>query len=137
MLEEKILQSSTNADRVEILSDSAYGSCEFNYAKVLSSDELLEFKDTLTSVMIELSKVEDQLAEVKADFSQKIKPLKERSKDLIQTLKHGSINVTERVYLMDDQDNNLMGYYNDRGILVHTRPLKAEERQLKIMSIAK
>lgn len=132
MLEKRILVDLLPQDRINTLVDTAYESIDYTYAKKLTKEELELHKDSLADVQIKLSEKEDELADIKAQFQLKIKPLKEKSKVIADILKHESVSVTERVYLMADYRNNMMGYYNKDGVLVDSRPLESNEMQLKI-----
>ena len=47
-------------------------------------------------------------------------------------LRSGVREFNEEVFLLADQEEGMMGYYTQTGVLVQQRPLLQEERQLRI-----
>lgn len=120
-------------ERIQLLKDNAVRTEEMTYSKSFSEEQLIEKKDALARQDIELFKLEEQKKEMTADFNQKIKNVKTSRNRNLNEIRTGVEEVTEDVYLIDDQEERKMNYYNDEGDLIFSRPLKQEERQLSIL----
>ncbi len=131
-MEQKILQSETPSERRQILKDSCVKMQEFTYAKEFTKDELASKKDELSQQDIKLDKLEEEKKEITQEFNASIKKLKTERKTTLSCVRTGKEEVTEDVYLLDEQDEGIMGYYNHDGVLVYSRPLLPNERQLRI-----
>jgi hypothetical protein len=46
----------------------------------------------------------------------------------------GVKEVTEGLYLLEDQQEGQMGYYNACGVLIRQRPLRPNEKQFRIVT---
>lgn len=64
-----------------------------------------------------------------------LKKLKNATGILRKSLAQGGEVVNEKVYMFPDYDNKMMGLYDSRGVLVGTRPMNRNERQLHINSL--
>ncbi|AMD85099.1 hypothetical protein SAMN05444369_101311 [Capnocytophaga haemolytica] len=120
------------SERVRLLRDNAVKMEELSYPKTLSSEQLSEMKDELAKQDISLQKLEDEKKEVTADYAQRIKVAKAERNVVLHSIRTGVQEVTETVYLIDDQDERKMYVYNEDGDLISSRPLKQEERQMTI-----
>jgi len=132
-MEKQLLQNETQSERKIVLRDTCLKMEEFTYSKQFTQEELTHKKDELSQQDIKLEKLEQEKKEVVADFAARIKAVKE---DRLQTLNQvltGAEEVTEQVYLLDDQEEKKIGYYNADGLLVYERPLMPDERQLRIV----
>ncbi len=134
-MEKQILVDETPENREQTLKNSCDRVEKYSYMKEFSEKELQEFKESLSKLMIDLNKLEEELKEVKKEYQDKMKPLKESTQVLIENLKHKSRLVEEECYVMLEHEEGKAGYYNAEGELVHERPLNAEEMQKTIMSI--
>lgn len=106
----------------------------FSYEKAYTNQDVEQFREKLSDFMIEIDKIESELAKVKKEFTVKMKPLKTEVKKLLSNINYRSEVVEEQVYIFVDHDDNQVGYYNNTGMLVHTRMLKIDEHQRSIMS---
>lgn len=106
----------------------------FSYEKAYTNQDVEQFREKLSDFMIEIDKIESELTKVKKEFTVKMKPLKTEVKKLLSNINYRSEVVEEQVYIFVDHDDNQVGYYNNTGMLVHTRMLKIDEHQRSIMS---
>ena len=127
-----IFQGKTQAERIQILRDNAYKISEETYYKNLTEDELSERKDLYSSKAIDVNKLENDLKDLKDEYSAEIKPLKKEMSGILLEVKMQSQQVTEEVYQIADYDENYMGTYNAEGELISQRPLRKDERQLRM-----
>ena len=121
-------------DRETFLQDTCDKVENFSYEKSFTNSDVLLFQERVSEIMIEINKLELDLAKIKKEYTEKLKPLKLEVKELLNNINFRSQTVTEQVYIFLDHENNKVGYYNAEGLLVHTRMLKIDERQRSIMS---
>jgi hypothetical protein len=122
----------------EIIDNLESGNCGVEechtFVKPFSEDELVQAESEYLEKSKELNSLERELEAISQPLKEKMKPLKKDSKDLIENINRGGLEVTERVYCFPDYDAKVMGLYDQRGYLVGTRPMTRAERQLHINS---
>ena len=79
-MEKLLLQNVGPKERLETLENSADKVEDFSYTKPFTPNQLVIFKDELSTAMIELNAVEDELQIIKDRFKGKMKPLKKTDK---------------------------------------------------------
>jgi|ERR1035437_68900 hypothetical protein len=126
-MEKQLLKNVNPVERLATLENSADKVEEFSYTKPFTSDQLVIFKDELSTAMIELNGVEDELQIIKDEFKGKMKPLKKQTKDLLTNIKYKAQSVTEKCFIMIE--GNEVGYYNADGVLVYQRPALPGEQK--------
>ncbi|WP_281681853.1 hypothetical protein [Zunongwangia profunda] len=136
-MDSKILQTESLVEREKSLKEVCVKAVEWTYPKNLSEDELSNLKDDLTKDSVDLAKLEEARKEFLTGHKAKVKPLKVNVATTLNKLRSRVEEVTEEVYMIDDQDDGMMGYYNSRGELVHQRRLNPEERQFSIVDRSK
>lgn len=132
-MEQKFLKTEQRSVRVQALKDNAEKTEEFTYPKALGADDLSFLKDNLVKDSVSLSKLEEERKEFLTQLKSKVKPLKQEVAVTLGKLRTKVEEVTEVVYLLADQEEGMMGYYNADGNLVYQRVLLAEERQFRIV----
>jgi hypothetical protein len=132
-MDKKVLQTESASERKRILQDTCVRAEEFTYSKQFTPEELTHKKDELAQQDIKLERLEVEKKEVTTDYNTRIKVLKEDRSKTLNGVRTGVEEVTEQVYLLDDQESKKMGYYNSKGELVYERPMMPEERQLRIV----
>lgn len=132
-MDKLLLQNVGSRERLETLENSADKVENFSYTKPFTPDQIVVFKDELSTSMIELSAIEDEFKEVKDEYKGKMKPLKEQNKSLLTNIKNKAEFVSEKCFLMIEGKE--AGYYNADGILVYRRPLLPGESQKTIFSV--
>ena len=121
--------------REAMLKDNCDAIVETSYMKRFTPEEILEKKERLSSVDIDLNDVEEEKRDAIADFKAQMKPLKEERKELLKNIKQKSELITEKCYKMVDHRAKDVGYYNSKGQLVFSRPARPEEAQGNIFKI--
>jgi alpha-tubulin suppressor-like RCC1 family protein len=106
----------------------------FRYIKPFTEEEAFESRSKLTEAMIGKSKINHKIKALTEPLKEEIKPLDQDIKKELHNLEQGGIEVYGKVYCFPDYEANLMGLYNDEGMLVATRQLSRTERQLHINS---
>jgi septation ring formation regulator EzrA len=104
------------------------------FVKRFSENELVKAESDYLESSKQLDALERELEAISSPIKEKMKPLKKTSKDLIQALNKGGLEVTEKVFCFPDYENKIMGLYDQRGYLVGTRPMTRSERQFHINS---
>jgi hypothetical protein len=130
-----LLQNIGAKERLETLENSADKVENFSYTKPFTPQQIVVFKDDLSTSMIELNSIEDEFKSVKDEFKGRMKPLKEQSRSLLTNIKNKAQFVTEKCFIMIE--DNEAGYYNADGVLVYQRPLLPGESQKTIFSVIK
>jgi len=136
-MDQQFLQGVSPKERVQALRDSAEKVENFTYPKKLTGDDLSLLKDDMVNDSVLLAKLEDAKKEFNTSHKASVKPLKQSFAITLNKLRSKVEEVTEEVFLMADQQEGLMGYYNADGILVHSRVLRPEEKQFRIVDMSK
>jgi len=131
-MEKKILQSSSQEERIEALKASAVKSEKFTYQRELEQGEIQELQSDLSQKMILIDQEEQKLKVHKEAFKAVVKPVKESMKNSLQKIRTGMEEINGDVYLLKDLAEEKMGYYTPEGNLVFERRLKPEEMQYSI-----
>jgi len=105
---------------------------EFTFDRPFTPEE----KDRKTRELIELmDEIDTEADDIKAEVKvrrQKLKDLDKQRRYATKSAKKGAIQVTEKVYLMDDQDQGQMHIYDMYGKYIMSRPLLPKERQTNL-----
>lgn len=104
------------------------------FVKPFSEEEMIQTESHYLEKSKSLNSLERELDAISQPLKEKMKPLKKDTKDLIEAINRGGLEVTEKVYCFPDYDAKVMGLYDCRGYLVGTRPMTRAERQLHINS---
>jgi hypothetical protein len=131
-MEKKLFSDRSGKDRVETLEASADSIENFSYTKPFTPEQIIVFKDRLSTTMIELNAIKDEFKVVKDQYKNRMKPLESETKDLLTSIKNKAEFLTERCFKFVEGDE--VGYYNADGDLVYQRPLLPGEKQKTIMS---
>lgn len=131
-MEEKILQSESVQSRIQTLRDNCVRTEEMTYSRKFTPEEMIIQKDELSKQDLKLEREEAEKKRITAEFNERIKKIKLERSRILEGVCTGVEEVTEMVYLLDDQEEKRMGYYTSKGILVHERPLAPDENQLRI-----
>jgi signal recognition particle GTPase len=135
-MEKELLKTTPLPMRAEILRNSCYKVLENEfYTRKLEEEEVAEAKTELFERDVELESIEEELKELKASYSKKMKDLYARRSELIKTIQFESVSQRGTVFLMDDQQSGIMGIYDVNGFLINSRPMKPDERQGSLLTI--
>lgn len=122
-------------DRESFLRDNCDDTERMNYLKAFTEDEIVEMKNRLSSVSIEMDDIEDEKKDVNAHFMAKLDPLKNERKSLLKNIKQKAILVVEDCFKFIDYENKRAEYYNAVGDLIESRPLSPGENQRKMFPL--
>lgn len=118
--------------REEILRNSCDQILERRYTRKFDQEEINERRSELANVIIQIADLEQELAEVRADYKGKIKPLQERVSKLRDELKVGGDWIKGDCFKFVDEDEGKVGIYSPEGYLLEQRPMTQDERQRNV-----
>jgi hypothetical protein len=121
--------------RAEYLEANADSIEEIGYVRKFSNEELDELKQELAESSIEINDIEEEKKGVVDRFKKRVEPLQKGVKTNLKKIKEKSEFVKENCYKFTYQEQGMVGYYNDRGELVSSRPLRGDERQGRIFPL--
>ena len=127
-----MLADSPVEEREEILRNSCDQILERSYTRKFDQDEINERRSELANVIIQIADLEQELAEVRADYKGKIKPLQERVSKLRDELKVGGDWIKGDCFKFVDEDEGKVGIYSPEGYLLEQRPMTQDERQRNV-----
>lgn len=116
----------------DLLKDNAESVEEMDYTKQLTEEELIEIKDKLADVSIKEYKMLDKEKERRDGFKAEITPVQLDKRVCLTEINTGVRDYYGKLYLLADQEDGKMGYYDEKGFLVKDRILAQDEKQLRI-----
>ena len=134
MVDESMFLELPVEDREQVMRDNCDQIIERSYTKKFDQDEINARRAEYANVGIQVAELEKQLAEMRADYKGRIKPLLERMSGILDEIKSGGEWVTTDVFLFKDMDSGMAAIYAPDGHLLEKRPLTPGETQPTIMS---
>lgn len=116
-------------ERTRFLSDNCDTIEQKGYMKRFTPEQLLKMKEELSELAININDIEIQKKETVKTFSDTLKPLIEEKNEILKGLKNKSEHVTERCFKFIDAESREVGFYNEDGELIESRPAYADELQ--------
>lgn len=86
---------------------------------------------------IQVAELEEELADIRADYKAKIKPKLERLGKLRGELKSGGEYVKGDCFKFVDEEEGMVGFYSPEGYLLEQRTMNPDERQRNIFREAR
>jgi hypothetical protein len=123
--------------RIEFLKDNCDSVEQKGYMKRFSPDQLLKMKEQLSETAIEINDIEIEKKFAMETFKIRMKPLIEDRSSILTGLKNKSEHVTEVCYKFIDPQTREVGFYNEDGELIESRPAYAEELQGNIFQVVR
>lgn len=134
-MEKRIFPEISGRELVDMLEANADSAEERTYYVPLDDNEMTERKDRFAKTSIKLAKIEEKKKQVNDEFKKEMAPLIDEKKELLNEIKVGAREEEGVVFKMIDYENGMVGFYNQHGLLVDSRPaLEDERRQLTIAS---
>lgn len=122
-------------ERKRILSDSAdFVEEGMKYTRTLSENELTIEREQLAEVSIKRSEIEDEKKEAVKEFKMKLDPLNDQISEHLQKIKTRQEEITGDLYAFKDYDQGQVYFYDEKGEMVFSRRLRANEGQKTVMS---
>ena len=116
--------------RVAFLMDNCDAVEEKGYMKPFTPEELARMKESLSETDIEINDIEEEK-------TARLEPLTTERKKTLDGLKKKAEFVTERCFKFIDQEAREVGYYNENGDLIESRPAYSEELQTTLFQIGR
>lgn len=117
--------------------ESLKNSCDkvemFSYMKPFTPEEISDYKTELSTEMIKVDTIEAELKEIKDEYKDKLKPLKDTVKQCLTYIRDKARTVNEECYI--NYEGEYAVYYNADGEQVYKRPLETSERQKTIFQL--
>lgn len=135
MLDKEMFNDIRLEDRAQYLRDNCDAVEEITYSKSFSTEELAEQRESLTDLSIKIADIEAELDEAKKQYKEMLKPLYKDKAVAIENLKKKAQVVTEECCKFFDEETKMVGYYNDEGKLVNSRPAFPNEMQGNLFRI--
>lgn len=136
-MEKALFQDYPEKQRRSVLEDNADKVEEIGYMKPFTPEEMEGMKDDLSKVVIGINDIEEEKKSKMDEIKMRLKPLDEEKKELLSNIKNKSEYVTEQCFKMIDHDNGMVGYYNNMGMLVESRPIRQDEKQKTLFTALK
>lgn len=113
----------------------AWGIEEKAYTKNLTEEEIVEKKDEYSEVGLTLSEIAREKKEAMDSFKSRAKQPSEKAKLLLDAIKFKSEQKYGKLHLVDDQENGMMYFFDEKGVCVDARPLAKKEKQMKLKTV--
>jgi len=130
-MEQQILQDLTPSKRIQILKDTCEETTFFDFERELTPEEHDKVKDESVFKTSEIFKLQEEKKEKTKKLTDELKDKIIEQKILVKQAKTGKDEVNEEVFLLADQEQQIMGYYDKEGVLVYQRALMKNERQIR------
>lgn len=124
-----MLAESSIEQRATVLRDSCDQIEERYYTCKFEQGETNERREELASVSIQSAELMAELADIRANFKARLKPLEERRGKILDELKSGGEYIKGEVYKFIDTDEGKVGWYTPEGYKLEERDLRPEEKQ--------
>ena len=121
--------------RRQFLADNADAVEKKEYMRHYTPEELLKLKESLSETCISINEIEEELKEVKKEYKDRLEPLLNKKKEALEGLKKKAELVEEDCYKFIDEEAKEVGYYNQNGDLIESRPAYNEEIQKTIFQV--
>lgn len=131
-MQQIMLQETPIEDREQILRDSCDQIVEMSYTRKFDQGEVNERRKDLCNVSIQIADLEQELAEIRADYKGRIKPLQERITKLRDEIKAGGEWCKGDVFKFVDEKEGKTGFYAPDGLLIEERTMTPEEKQRNV-----
>lgn len=134
MVNEIMLMDLPKEEREQVMRDNCDQIIERSYTKKFDQEEINARRAEYADVGIQIAELEKELAEIRADYKGRIKPLLERMSGILDEIKSGGEWVTTEVFLFKDMESGMAAIYTPDGYLLEKRPLTPGEKQPTIMT---
>lgn len=122
-------------DREQVLHDSCDQIEEKEYTRKFSTNELTKKRAELSEKAIKLNNLADELADIRASYKQKMKPLEEQFAKIRDEIKSGGEYVTTECYKFVDHDEGKTAFYTPEGYKLEERDSTPEEKQRTMFQV--
>lgn len=134
-MQREMFQEIPENKRASYLKDNCDRLEPVTYMKTFDDIEIVGFKDELSEKSIEIDGLEERKKEENKLINEQLKPLKSERAKLLRNIRTKAEEVREDCFMFIDQDSRMVGFYNAKGQLVSSRPIRPQEMQTTIFSV--
>lgn len=122
---------------MEFLKDNCDTIEEKSYMKPYTPEQLLKMKEELAEASVKIDEIEEKKRLAVSEFKDQISPLEKVRKENIIGIRNKAKYINEPCYKFVDIDKREVGFYNEDGDLIESRPAYSEELQGNIFQVAR
>ena len=137
MIPDNFYKIPPNERRKWLAANADYTRADVTVFKDLNPAQIDDIESDIASMSVELSEIEAEKKQVLSSFKERIDPVKEELKELIQKFRTKQEEITTDVFYIADYDHGRMIGYAPDGVEVENRRLRDDERQSTIHSIGR
>lgn len=130
------LKTLSEQDRKAVLESEAIDIEEGVYDRPLTEEEINYYKDELATQCIAQKKILAELATVKEEFKEKLRPVKMQIDHAMNAIKNRAVSQEGRLYKLADYDEKMIYTVDEDGNIISSRRMRPEERQYRIQAVA-
>lgn len=108
---------------------------DYKFNKPISDEEMNERRELLSEILIEIDHQERELAQAKERINLILKPKKREMKGILAEIRNNHQEAIENVFVYLDHELRRAFYVDNQGNVVHSRALRAEERQGRLRAM--
>jgi hypothetical protein len=129
-MEKTLGKEYTNSqERKAFLRDNCDCVVEKGYMKPFAPEKIVELKENLSEVSIEIAEIDEAKDAAVAEFKAQLKPRLQNKAAILRGIKERAEYVKEDCYKFVDQEDRTTGFYNSEGDLIESRPANPDELQ--------
>lgn len=121
--------------RKSFLAANADGTEKKTYMRQFTPEEVQKQKDALGDLSVTIDNIEEELSEIKKQYKEQLKPLYEQRKEVLKNIRNKAEQVEEECYKVVDTEAREVGYFNENGDLVESRPAYRDELQMNLFKM--
>ena len=125
----------TDEERIAFLEDNADSVENKEYFKRFTPQELKEKKDRKIDVDVEVADLDGEKKAKMKEYKDRIDPLAKEGKQLLKCIKKKGQVVSGRLFKFVDNEERMVGFYDEQGDLVESRPAFPDELQTTIFQM--
>ena len=117
----QLFQDLEPKERAEMLDAQADEVTEENYLLPYNNEEMRLQRKQYVDLSLEMKQITDEENEMKEQFKERKAPVKKCLDNVLANIKQGGEYVKGKLYKIIDQDERVVGFYNENGELVSQR----------------
>jgi hypothetical protein len=118
--------------RVSVLKDNCDHAESTSYMKDLTQEELDVKRERHIDNCIDLSRMKDELKEIKDRFKESMSPLEDENKRLLIEVKTRKEEKKGWLFEFRDHEAGMVNVYDETGEFVNMRRMRPDEKQAKL-----
>lgn len=133
MLNNTQFTEETPGARLQLLQDNCHSREESKLKRFFTEDEIAALREKITTHALRMSDIDEEIKAVSEPLKNSLKQVKADQRVCLTEVRRGFEELPTTLYAFDDQEDGMMGYYDEDGKLVSTRKLYPHERQTRIV----